>query len=182
MDTIDHVSHLWRHAKLPLQALQDLGLTGSAAALPSSFTVSKAAQASIALAALAAAHYWQLRTGHRQQVSVDRRHAAIECRSDHYFAIDGHPVIFSDPLTGLYPCGDGGWVRIHANFAHHREGALALLERNPAAMESPTPCAARAPSTSRRRRQRSGCRSSRCARSSNGTPIHKRSPSSRCRR
>ena len=57
MDTIDHVSHLWRHAKLPLQALQDLGLTGSAAALPSSFAVSKAAQASIALAALAAALY-----------------------------------------------------------------------------------------------------------------------------
>jgi crotonobetainyl-CoA:carnitine CoA-transferase CaiB-like acyl-CoA transferase len=131
MDTIDFVSHQWRHARLPLQALQDLELTGPAAALPSSFPVSKAAQASIALAALAAAHCWQVRTGRRQQVTVDRRHAAIECRSDHYFAIDGHPVTFSDPLTGLYPCGDGGWVRIHANFAHHREGALALLKSAP---------------------------------------------------
>ena len=35
-----------------------------------------------------------------------------------------------DKLSGLYPCGDGAhpeWVRIHANFAHHRDGALRLL-------------------------------------------------------
>ena len=131
MDTIDYIASLWRQAGLPPQALQDLELTGTAAALPSSFAVSKAAQASIALAALAAAHCRHLRTGRRQQVSVDQRHAAIECRSDHYFAIDGKPVRFNDPLTGLYPCGEGGWVRIHANFAHHREGALALLRSAP---------------------------------------------------
>ena len=130
MDTIDYIASLWRQAGLPPEALQDLELSGTAA-LPSSFAVSKAAQASIALAALAAAHCWHLRTGRRQQVGVDRRHAAIECRSDHYFAIDGKPVSFADPLTGLYPCNDGGWVRIHANFAHHREGALALLKSAP---------------------------------------------------
>jgi len=131
MDTIDFVSALWRHAGLPPQALQDLKLTGQEAVLPSSFAVSKAAQASVALAAMGAAHYWHLRTGRHQQVTVDRRHAAIECRSDHYLAIDGQPLNYSDPLTGLYRCGEGGWVRIHANFAHHREGALALLRSAP---------------------------------------------------
>ena len=131
MDTIDHIANLWRHARLPDAALDDLVLTGSEAALPSSFAVSKAAQAGIALAALASSHYWHLRTGRQQQVTVNRRHAAIECRSDHYFAIDGQPVSFADPLTGLYRCGDGSWVRIHANFTHHREGALALLKSAP---------------------------------------------------
>ena len=131
MDTIDHIAKLWRHARLPDAALDDLVLTGSEAALPSSFAVSKAAQAGIALAALASSHYWHLRTGRQQQVTVNRRHAAIECRSDHYFAIDGKPVRVGDPLTGLYRCGDGSWVRIHANFAHHREGALALLKSAP---------------------------------------------------
>jgi crotonobetainyl-CoA:carnitine CoA-transferase CaiB-like acyl-CoA transferase len=38
-----------------------------------------------------------------------------------------------DKLSGLYSCGGGcgdgapGWVRVHANFAHHRDGVLALL-------------------------------------------------------
>ena len=77
MDTIDFVSALWRHAGLPPQALQDLKLTGQEAVLPSSFAVSKAAQASVALAAIGAAHYRHGRTGRHQQVTVDRRHAAI---------------------------------------------------------------------------------------------------------
>lgn len=128
IDTLATVTDLWTGFGLPAEALRHLVLTGSAPALPSSFAVSVAAQAGIALAALAAAEYWHLRTGRRQQVAVDLRHAAIECRSDHYFTIDGHAIEFSDPLTGLYRCGDDRWVRIHANFAHHRDGALALLK------------------------------------------------------
>ena len=47
MDTIDHVivTICGAMLQLPPQALQDLELTGSAPALPSSFAVSKAAQA-----------------------------------------------------------------------------------------------------------------------------------------
>src|ERR1019366_5868688 len=35
-----------------------------------------------------------------------------------------------DPIAGLYPCGPGGrdgWVRLHTNFAHHRDVVLHLL-------------------------------------------------------
>src|SRR5690606_36158687 len=32
-----------------------------------------------------------------------------------------------DAIAGPYRCGDGRWVRIHTNFAHHRDGLLALL-------------------------------------------------------
>ncbi len=121
------VRRVWTSLGLDPAALAQLDLPGTKPALPSSFAVSHAAQAGIALAALAAAEVWHQRGGRRQRVSVDLRHAAIEARSDHYFAIDGRAVAVGDPLTGLYRCGDGGWVRIHANFAHHRDGALALL-------------------------------------------------------
>jgi crotonobetainyl-CoA:carnitine CoA-transferase CaiB-like acyl-CoA transferase len=121
------VRRVWTSLGLDPAALAQLDLPGTQPALPSSFAVSHAAQAGIALAALAAAEVWHQRSGRRQRVSVDLRHAAIEARSDHYFAIDGREVRVGDPLTGLYRCGDGGWVRIHANFAHHRDGALALL-------------------------------------------------------
>jgi hypothetical protein len=56
-------------------------------------------------------------------------HAALECCG--HFTIDGRQPALWDKLSGLYPCGQGvgepGWVRIHANFAHHRDGALRLL-------------------------------------------------------
>lgn len=120
------VAQLWTAVGLPADALNHLTLTGTTPVLPSSFAVSRAAQASIALAGLAAARFGYLRTGWQQRVTVDLRHAAIECRSDHYFTIDGRSLTINDPLTGLYRCAEG-WVRIHANFAHHRAGAIALL-------------------------------------------------------
>ncbi len=120
---------LWHAAGLPPEPLQHAVLTGTEPVLPSSFAVGTAAQTSIAAAALAAAELGRLRGGPPQQVSVDMRHAALECCT--HFLIDGKPLPLWDKLAGLYPCGDdagsAGWVRIHTNFAHHRDGALRLL-------------------------------------------------------
>ena len=120
---------LWQAAGLPAEALQSADLPGAGPVLPSSFDVATAAQASLGLAALAAAEIGHLRGGERQTVSVDRVHAALECTA--WFALDGKTPPQWDPISGLYPCGGpgapAGWVRIHANFAHHRDGALRLL-------------------------------------------------------
>lgn len=132
----EQVSHqaaaaLWRDAGLPPEALHALSLPGAQAVLPSSFAVATAAQTSMGLASLAAAELWHLRTGQgpRQQVTVPREHAALESLG--HFTVGGKAPVVWDKLSGLYPCGTGigepGWVRIHANFAHHRDGALALL-------------------------------------------------------
>ena len=122
-------SALWRAAGLPADALQWLDLPGAGPVLPSSFDVATAAQASLGLAALAAAEIAHLRGTGRQAVSVERVHAALECTA--WFALDGKTPPLWDPISGLYPCGKPGntpaWVRIHANFAHHRDGALRLL-------------------------------------------------------
>jgi len=127
--TADQVTaDLWRLAKLPMSALSSLTLTGSDPVLPSSFPIGTAAQASIAAAALAAAEVRHVRGLSRQNISVDMAHAAAECSN--FMSLDGVVPEVWDRLSGLYPCGPGacnGWVRIHANFKHHREGALALL-------------------------------------------------------
>lgn len=52
------------------------------------------------------------------------QHAVQECRS--YFTVDGVAPNLWDKISGLYQCGDGAWIRVHANFAHHRDGILAL--------------------------------------------------------
>jgi hypothetical protein len=122
---------LWQQAGLPSQALAHLDLPGTAPILPSSFAVATAAQASMGAAALAAAEIRHLRLGHkgRQPICVPREHAVLESLG--YFTLDGKAPLIWDKLSGLYPCGarrgEPGWVRIHANFAHHRDGALKLL-------------------------------------------------------
>ncbi len=113
---------------MPIGALNAVELTGSDPILPSSFAVGAAAQASIAASALAAANVWSLRGGTPQRVSVDMRHAAVEFRSERYIKVDGKsPGDPWDKVAGTYRCGDGGWVRLHTNFPHHRDGVLRLL-------------------------------------------------------
>jgi crotonobetainyl-CoA:carnitine CoA-transferase CaiB-like acyl-CoA transferase len=115
---------LWQGLALPAAALQRAVQRGDDPALPSSFAVGTAAQASIAAAALAATEVGRVRNGVAQSVSVDMRHAALECCT--HFSVDGVTPPTWDKLSGLYACGDG-FVRIHANFAHHRDGALRVL-------------------------------------------------------
>jgi crotonobetainyl-CoA:carnitine CoA-transferase CaiB-like acyl-CoA transferase len=109
-------------------ALRDIDFTGAEPVLPSSFAVGTAAIASIGAAALAAAEFWRLRAGRRQNVSVDMRHAGIEFRSERYLRVDGKvPDEYHDDIAGLYRCGDGRWVRLHTNLPHHCTGLLKLL-------------------------------------------------------
>src|SRR5580700_6541905 len=120
---------LLRAAGHPDATAGAIELPGTAPALPSSFAVDAAAQATIAAAALAANELWRLRTGRRQGVSVDMRSAAIEFRSERYLRIDGKPYVeYHDDIAGLYRCGDGRWVRLHTNLPHHCSGLLALLQ------------------------------------------------------
>jgi crotonobetainyl-CoA:carnitine CoA-transferase CaiB-like acyl-CoA transferase len=55
-------------------------------------------------------------------------HAAVEFRGERYLRVAGEaPADPWDKIAGLYRTGDGGWVRLHTNFPHHRDGMLALL-------------------------------------------------------
>lgn len=128
LDASKALAALWRWSGEDDSALARVRLSGQEPALPSSFAVGTAAQASIAVSALAAAELHRQRTGLAQQVDVDMRHSAIEFRAEQYLRVNGAPAPeFRDRLTRTFPCGDGRWVRIHANFPHHRDGVLRLL-------------------------------------------------------
>jgi crotonobetainyl-CoA:carnitine CoA-transferase CaiB-like acyl-CoA transferase len=96
--------------------------------LPSSFAVSTAAQASLGAAALAATEIGRIRNGLEQTASVDLLDAAVECTCS--FTLDGVAPEVWDRIAGLYRTAPGEreeWVRVHTNFAHHRDGLLRLL-------------------------------------------------------
>ncbi|HXX52621.1 MAG TPA: CoA transferase [Xanthobacteraceae bacterium] len=125
---VDVLTDLWRAAGFDDAALRNVRLTGGEPALPSSFAVGTAAQATIGAAALAAAELWRFRTGRRQDVRVDMRNAAIEFRSERYLRIDGDELDdHHDLIAGLCRCGDGRWARLHTNLPHHCNGLLKLL-------------------------------------------------------
>lgn len=124
MTPIEVLRKVWRLGQLPPEALARAALGGVEPVLPSSFAVGTAAQVPIAAAALAACELGHARGQPRQDVRVDMLHAALECVG--WFSIDGRVPNIRDKFTGMYRCADG-WVRIHANFAHHRDGALRLL-------------------------------------------------------
>ncbi|MEW6705856.1 MAG: CoA transferase [Pseudomonadota bacterium] len=130
--TLLHTPHealrcLWTAAGGDPSAPAAVALEGEEPALPSSFAVGTAAQVSIAAAALAAREIGRLRGGPAQQVRVHMRHAAAEFRSERYLRVNGAaPADPWDRIAGLYRTGDG-WVRLHTNFEHHRDGMLALL-------------------------------------------------------
>lgn len=126
------LADLWRQAGGDVAALQRVTLTGEEPALPSSFRTGAAAQVSIAAAGLAAAEIWRTRSGQAQDVSVDMRHAVVECRSERYLRCDGHPPPPAwDAIAGVYKTGDERYVRLHTNFPHHRDAVCKVLSCAP---------------------------------------------------
>jgi len=127
-DPKNALAALWRSAGHDDAALDQIKFAGAEPVLPSSFAVGTAAAAAIGAAALAAAELWRLRTGRRQNVDVDMRHAAIEFRSERYLRVAGRvPDEYHDDIAGLYRCGDGRFARLHTNLPHHCQGLLKLL-------------------------------------------------------
>src|SRR6187200_2526001 len=116
--TREILSDIWTSAGGEASALDAIELTGEEPQLPSSFRVAAAAQASVAATGLAAAGIWKLRSGQSQDVTVDMRHAVVECRSERYLRVDDKPPPPAwDKIAGVYKTRDG-CVRLHTNFPH----------------------------------------------------------------
>ncbi len=124
---------LWRVGGGDIGALERVTLTGDEPQLPSTFRVAAAAQTSIAAAGLAASELSRFRAGVGQHVSVDMRHAVVECRSERYLRVNDQPPPPAwDAIAGVYNTGDGRFVRLHTNFPHHRDAVCRVLSCEPA--------------------------------------------------
>ncbi|KAG9080279.1 hypothetical protein FRC06_006837 [Ceratobasidium sp. 370] len=115
------IDELWSMPALSLPATttQRLVLKGPPEpVVPSSFRIGAVAQAAIACSVLSSAYIHQLR--HRldepQEVSVDARHAVLDCKSESWATLGGKSTGATwDNLSGAYETKDGH-VRIHTNF------------------------------------------------------------------
>jgi len=96
--------------------------------LPTPFRIADAGAATLAATGLAADDLWSLRTGRRQSIRVDVRHATASLRSGHYMKLgDGELSVARNSIMGTYPTRDGRWSYLHCNFPNHRAAALSVL-------------------------------------------------------
>lgn len=122
------LEHVWKLAGLPTEALRHVRINFGDRTLPSSFRVAEAAAATVAASGLAAALLWGLRSGSVQDVAVSTRHAEAAFWGEHHLRIDGaEPPDHWGPISGLHECGDGRWVRVHANYPHMEAGVMEIL-------------------------------------------------------
>ena len=116
-------------AGLPATAADAVTFTsGTDPVLPTPFRIGEAGAATLAATGVAAADLWAIRTGRRQSVSVDFRHATASLRSGHYMKLgDGEVSHARNAIMGVYPTKDGRWSYLHCNFPNHRAAALSVL-------------------------------------------------------
>lgn len=105
-------------------------------ALPAKLPVRELARGCVGACALAAAELTAVRTGWDvPRVRVDDGAVATAFASERHLLVDGRAPVTFAPLSRFWRTADG-WVRTHANYAHHREALLAALGSSGPSVES----------------------------------------------
>ncbi len=105
-------------------------ITGPSDVLASRYEVTVLLTSAVATAGLAAAEWMVAQGLGRPAVGVDSRAAAAAGSSIAFARVGGHPVSEWGPLSGFARAADG-WVRLHANYDHHRDALCAVLNVPP---------------------------------------------------
>ncbi|WP_211244214.1 CoA transferase [Actinospica robiniae] len=100
--------------------------------LPSRLAVTELAVGAVAAAAAGAAHLARARGASpvTTRWTVDPRRVAASFRGDQLLRVDGESFPGFAKLSGFFPTREG-WVRTHANYAHHRARLLDALDLPP---------------------------------------------------
>lgn len=127
-----------RHDAATIQAWAALGgrrdlaesvsYRGTIGVLPARLPVRELARATVGACSLAAAELLAGRRGITiPSVRVREDAVATAFVSERFLRIDGRAPASFAPLSGFWRAADG-WVRTHANYAHHRARLLAALD------------------------------------------------------
>lgn len=126
--------------------LDEVAINGADPVLSTSFKIGETCAAVLAGVGVAVADLWQIKSGRRQQVSVDVRHAAAALRSTGYLQRPGPDGQFKTvvsatheamrAITQPWPTRDGRWFLPHFGLPNLQRRVLEVLqcEPNPASV------------------------------------------------
>ncbi|MEH6404183.1 MAG: CoA transferase [Sneathiella sp.] len=114
-------------------------ISGNDPVYSTNFKVTETAAGVLAATGVAVSDIWEMKTGRRQNVSVDIRHAAAAINSHSYLSYrqpDGSYVPKEDsPMAQMaydivkaYPTKDGRWYLPHFGIKHLKERVLGILD------------------------------------------------------
>src|SRR5471032_1513492 len=120
----------------------EVTITGCDPVYPTAFKVGETCAAVIAGIGVAVNDIWEAKTGERQKVTVDVRHAAGTMRTADFTWLKGEDGKFApapaDPamvhmrsVTQPWPTRDGRWFLPHLNLPHLRGRVLGVLKCEP---------------------------------------------------
>ena len=110
------------------ERLGELDITGPMdPVLPTPFRITETSTATLSTIGLAVNDLWELRTGRRQRIALNTRHATASLRSTGYIRQGDNPKRERSGVMGMFPAKNGRWYYVHANFPHHRAAALKVL-------------------------------------------------------
>jgi hypothetical protein len=118
---------LWNALGGEARCAADLAVEHPGRYLPATFDVDGLAVGAVGCALLAGAELAEARGAPRPEVALDARHVAAAFASERHLRRDGRPPAAAfAPLSRFAPARDG-WIRLHANYPHHRSALLAVL-------------------------------------------------------
>jgi hypothetical protein len=129
MDPRQPLAQVWKSLEGDESALCAVSFSNTGPWLASRFEVGALAASTVGVAALAAAQLWSQRRGEpMRSVALDCRHAEAAFISELLFRPIGWTAPqLVDTLLGNYRTADG-WIRLHTNYAYHRDAALRVLD------------------------------------------------------
>ena len=119
----------------------EITIVGADPVLSTRFKIGETCAAALAAVGVAVSDLWELKTGRRQKVSVDVRHAAAGLRSSSYLQRPGPDGVFANVvneeheamrrMTQPWPTRDGRWFLPHFGLPNLRERVLKVLGCEP---------------------------------------------------
>ena len=122
-------------------AAGEVTITGSDPVLSTRFRIGETCAAVLGGVGVAMSDLWELRTGRRQRITIDVRHAAAALRSSSYLQKPGPDGAFArvvDPdheamrlITQPWPTRDGRWFLPHFGLSNLKARVLKVLDCEP---------------------------------------------------
>ncbi len=120
------LTQAWSALDGPAELLDQVALSGPPGTLPAPLRVTELATATVGCAGLAAAEFAVVRGSSAAYVRVDSRGTAVAFTSERHLRVAGAGPGAPDALWRSLPAADG-WIRLHANYPHHRARLLRAL-------------------------------------------------------